>query len=304
MGTTLKEKSTMASQKQYRSRLKGKGKNPPTRGMGSGFAVNQAMAGADDPENAASLAALSEAEMQKRVEDEVRMRMKRDEKIEYLQGAIMEGDWNLPEGETFEDASDETLDEWLETVREEVGDQIDEETAEEVDQLFSLSPEFDPDDPLYNPIVDTRRRARIEKGLAPLDFDQMVFKGYCDQDVTLREGFTITFRTISTIHGLWLEMDLTKLAEYSAQYGRHWFSLLQIGVSVQKINGKALGTDLSRFTDHAQKEDFKKALDEKMKVLGRLPSVITDDLIVQHTWFTGRVRKLMAGDILSKVGNS
>ena len=110
----------MASQKQYRSRLKGKGKNPPTRGMGSGFAVNQAMAGADDPENAASLAALSEAEMQKRVEDEVRMRMKRDEKIEYLQGAIMEGDWNLPEGETFEDASDETLDEWLVTVREEV----------------------------------------------------------------------------------------------------------------------------------------------------------------------------------------
>ena len=293
----------MASQKQYRSRLK-KGQSAPTRGMGSGFAVNQEMAGADDPESAAALASLSEADMQKRVESEVRMRRKRDEKIAYLSAAITEGNWNLPEGESLEGASDETLDEWHEMVKEGQQGQIDEEVAEQVESMFSMSPEYDSDDPLYNPITDRKRRAHIEKDLAPLDFDQMVFKGYCDQDVALREGFSITFRTISTIHSLWLEMDLTELAEYTAQYGRHWFSLLQIGVSVQKINGKALGTDLSRFTNHTQKDDFKKALDEKMKVLGRLPSIITDDLIVQHTWFMGRVRKLMAGDVLNKVGNS
>lgn len=242
--------------------------------------------------------------MQKRVEDEVRMRIKRDEKVEYLKSAIIEGSWNLPKGETLEEASDETLDEWHEMVKEGQQGQIDEEVAEQVESMFSMSAEYNPDDPLYNPIVDTKRRARIEKDLAPLDFDQMVFKGYCDQDVALREGFTITFRTISTMHSLWLEMGLTELADFSAQYGRHWFSLLQIGVSLQKMNGKALGSDLSRFTGHAQKDDFKKALEEKMKVLGRLPSVITDDLIVQHTWFMGRVRKLMAGDVLSKVGNS
>ena len=41
-----------------------------------------------------------------------------------------------------------------------------------------------------------------------------------------------------------------------------------------------------------------------MEFVGRMPSIVTDDLIVQMIWFSGRVRKLLSGDVLRKVGNS
>ena len=54
----------------------------------------------------------------------------------------------------------------------------------------------------------------------------------------------------------------------------------------------------------SQRKDFESALTERMEFLGRLPSMITDDLIVQFVWFNGRVRRLLAGDLMRKVGNS
>ncbi len=88
------------------------------------------------------------------------------------------------------------------------------------------------------------------------------------------------------------------------QYGRHWFSLTQAAVSVQTINGKPIGPDLGKFTDFEQRDAFRAALDERLKFLGKMPSLLTDEIIVQHSWFVGRVRKMMAGDVVRKVGNS
>lgn len=193
---------------------------------------------------------------------------------------------------------------WHKESKEAIDTAIDAQGEEELkDSLNSLF-QVDAADPLYEPMVDKVRRKQIEDQLDPLDFDSMVFQGYCRQDVEARPGFVLTFRTMSTQHGLWVEYLMSQVDETSLQHGRHLYSLMQVAASLDEINGKPIGPELTKFLRQDQRDEFKKALDERMEFLGKLPSALTDDLIVQFVWFAGRVRKLMTGDLMSKVGNS
>ena len=291
------------SKKQYRSKLQKKAARTAdvTRGMGSAVPENQRLAGAEDPEAAARLAGMDQGEIQERIESIERESHALREMAQDIEYAVENEDYEISEDIDLTDKEEVTkehgiLVEWR-------ANKIDSETEQLVEQSFGEDRRISPDDPLYNPVSDRARRRWIESQLEDLDFEQMVFQGYCEQSVPIRENFDVVFRTISTTQGLWVEMDLTDLADYSAQYGRHWFSLVQVSLSVQSVNGKSIGPSLDKLLDPTHRDAFKKALEARMKFIGRMPSIITDDLIVHYTWFSGRVRKLLSGDLVGKVGN-
>ena len=293
--------------KQYRSRLSTQDTGP-VRGIGAGYAQNQAMVGSEDPQRAAQLASMSQEEFQRLSEEQERLDGQLEEARTDIRAAVAEGVWELPSGfDLNQEAPGIVMKmhaDLLEHRKSIIDQQVEEEVSGSISSSFVDRMGLGPDDPLYDPITDTGRRKAIEKDLKPLDFEEMVFQGHVQQEIKLRSNFSITLRTITTQHGLWLEMMLTDLDQFAAQYGRHWFSLLQVACSLQEVNGKPIGSDLGKFDDPNSREDFEKVLRERMKFLGRLPGMLTDDLIVQYTWFSGRVRKLLAGDLVGKVGNS
>jgi len=254
------------------------------RGMGSGNPVNQKMAGSNEPKVDANLASEKYTEAQI-----AELREKEGEIYE----AISEG---------FKPSTKPPFDmSVIESIYEEAVEWKESKIDEEVEEEFIQS--YDPDDPLYNPMTDLKRKRQIESALSPLSFEDMVFKGYTDQEVTLRENFKVVFRTVTTQQSLWIEQLMSDIREETMQYGRHWLSLKQIACSIQTINGRSIGPSLSNYTKASQKEDFYKALESRFEAITNMPSVLTDDLIVNHTWFSGRVRKLLGVGVGNKVGN-
>ena len=268
------------------------------RGIGAGVQQNQQAMGVQDPALAAKLAALPPGELQKALEQIERKDAEAAELRAELEAMVAAGKWEAPK--PLEVASFEEMAEWKAAYDKAELDRQEKQDLEDSD-LMSLS--IGMDHPLYNPIADTARRLRIEKTVSEMDFDEMVFRGHCDQEIRIRKNFVVVFRTLTTQHGLWLEIMLSNAPRSSEQHLRHWFSLLQVAASVQTINEKNIGADLSKFSKEAHREDFIKAVEAKMEALGRMPSAITDDLIVNYTWFSGRVRRMLSDDINEKVGN-
>ena len=271
----------------------------PITGMGSGIPQNQALAGTLDPEMAARLASLPEGQLQKALEELDAHTHKTEELRRELAAEEAAGRFDPPK--PLELAGYDELVKWKKAHNQAKEDKEQQE-AEDDTNLMAMA--IGVDHPLYNPISDTARRRRIESSVSELDFDQMVFMGHCDQEITIRKNFKVVMRTLSTQHGLWLEIMLADSAQASEHYLRHWFSLLQVAASIQTINGKPVGTDLASFTTEDHRSDFIKAVKKRLEYLGRMPSAITDDLIVNYTWFCGRVRKLLSDDVVDKVGNS
>jgi hypothetical protein len=202
----------------------------------------------------------------------------------------------------------------IEHLHEDVQKAYDERIKAEDEQILAEQTRdafrIDPDDPNYNPMVDRKRREAIEADLKPLDFAEMLFKGYTSQRIQIREGFSITLRTLPTQHGLWLEALMAREPETSPQHTRHTFSLMQLAASLDEVHAggdrQVTGPSLVKYLkdDKASFEGFEKALKERMEFIGRFPTAVTDDLIVQNVWFSGRVRRVLAGDLMRKVGNS
>jgi hypothetical protein len=295
------------------SRLQRKAQGPVT-GLGSGYAKNQALAGAQDPEAAAALAALSPEDRAALEEDHLERSTSLLDMISEIVLAWNADDWTPPgapeldakgRNAWLESREDSVLSRWhsdmVQAREATIDDEQEAQLRREVSNVFAM----DPSDPLYDPMIDKERRKRIEATLEPLDFESMIFNEYVDQEISLRENFTIVLRSIGTQHGLWVEMMLTDAAAYSNQYGRHWFSLMQVACSLQTINKREIGPDLQKFDGSKPEhhDGFQKALKMRMSRVGRLPGPLTDDLIVQYTWFFGRLRKLLAGDLVRKVGN-
>ena len=278
---------------EYKSKLTG-----PTRGVGAALPQNQAISGSLDPEMAAKLAGLGPAELQKALDQMEAQSAKTDSLRQELAAEEAAGRFSPPK--PLELASFDEMLEWKETLSREA-EEKEQQEAEDDTNIMGMS--IGLDHPLYNPITDTARRKRIESRVSEMDFDEMVFVGYCDQTVPIRKNFNVVFRTLPTQHGLWIEIMLADAREASEHYLRHWFSLIQLAASIQSINGKPVGTDLSAFITEAHRDDFIKAVKKRLEYLGKLPSAITDDLIVNYTWFCGRVRKLLSDDVTEKVGN-
>tara|TARA_Y100001973_G_C5202318_1_gene338790 strand:+ start:689 stop:1480 length:792 start_codon:yes stop_codon:yes gene_type:complete len=262
--------------------------------MGSAIPANQKVLGISNPERAAAstIAPPSTGE-------DSRSKILR--RVSQLDNAVEEGfepsmdyKWAAENDEEKFNSIYKEFEQWQER-------EIDKETSEADEE--GLHPRIDPTDPMYDAVGDTRRRKAIEAKLKPLDFEQMVFHGHCEQEVPIKGSLTVVFRTLPTVHSLWIEGMMMELRDKPIQYGRHWLGLVQLAVSAQTINGRSIGPSLSKYTKPEHEEDFKKALEIRKEYLGNLPQVITDDLIVQLSWFMGRVRKMMTGDVSEKVGN-
>ena len=251
-------------------------------GMGSGYEANQRLAGSEQPKEDANLASnqISEEDLQN-IKD-----MKEEIEQGFLQG--------FPE--------QEITDENLEDLHKEYIEWRDQKIDSEIQDEYYVQ-RITPDDPLYNPMSDVSRKSKIEKDLEDISFDDMIFKGYSDQDIKIRNNFVITLRTITTQQSLWIEQELASLSQESMQYGRHYFSLRQLACSLQAINGKSIGTNLHQYKTNSDKDEFNKHLQKRFEFITNLPQEITDDLIVQFVWFSGRVRKCLAGDVGKKLGN-
>jgi hypothetical protein len=185
-----------------------------------------------------------------------------------------------------------------------IEDNIDVETDAAAQERLRESFAIQPEDHLYDPLTDKGRREKIEAGLEPMDIADMVFMGHVSQDVALGNGIVLTLRSLSTQHGLWIEWHIATTPEGSVQHTRHLFSIMQLAAGLDAVNGKSTGPDLSRFTEENQRDMFIEGLKKRMAFIGRMPQELTNDFIVQNVWFSGRLRKLLAGNLMEKVGNS
>ena len=283
----------------------------PVRGIGSGFAENQKIVGARDPDAAARVAATDPEEMSRILEEQEKAAEEIDRMREELVGALEDGQWEapqpLPPGSTWakllskQDAR--LIKDWHGQYRkfiEAATEKEDEDVVRDAVNSFSVQP----DDPLYDPMVDKARRSRIESALKPLDFESMVFQGYVEQEIPIQKSLSITFRTLTTQQGLWIEYYIAKQPDMSTQNLRHTFSLLQVSIALEKVNGRPMTPSVDKLVRQDQREEFIKALEQRMERLCQMPSILTDDFIIQYIWFTGRVRKLLAGNLSERVGNS
>tara|TARA_Y100000034_G_scaffold78339_1_gene94207 strand:- start:133 stop:924 length:792 start_codon:yes stop_codon:yes gene_type:complete len=262
--------------------------------------------GADDPEAAARAAAdpaAARRAMEIEAEREAALASRRERIWQgHQEGLILPGD---PKKimQQVRGADSDQLREWEAQLDQAEKDRIDEEEDQQATAAlrgFMISP----DDPTYQYIFDRGLRSRIEEDLEEIDFGQMIFDGFAEQDVKIRENLIITFRTIGTQHSLWLERRLHEASKMSEQYGRHWFGLLQLAVCLQKINGREIGTDLNAFDEESLVDKFWEGMKPRIKKVNRFPTEITDLLIANMAWFSGRVRKEIVGDLTEKVGNS
>lgn len=283
----------------------------PVRGVGSGFTENQRIVGAQNPEAAARLASADPEDVQRAMEEQEDAAQDVEEKRATLLEALNDGTWTapqaLPPGSTWEKLlsrqGPQFINEWYKQYQEFKNSILEKEDEAQIADSIQASFGISPDDPLYDPMVDKLRRSRIEAKLKPLDFETMVFQGYVEQDVPLHTSLTITLRTLTTHQGLWLEYYISKMPDMSTQNLRHTFSLLQVAVALEKINGRSTVPAIDRFTRQDQRDEFIKALEQRMEKLSQMPSLLTDDFIIQYVWFTGRVRKLLSGNLTERVGN-
>ena len=283
----------------YRSRLAG-------GVVGAGLPAAQRSSGSRDPVSDARNASIT----QEPAEAEQARQRDLSEKIEALKRKVLsfcaEGLISPPTpGESAEDWVDSMSVAELEEAASKAEASLESSIEDNADADLMPRWGISADDPMYEPIRDADRRKLIEGGLKPLDLGSLLFHGYLEQAVQTRPGLEITLRTISTQQSLWLETLLDDVRDMNAQYGRHWYSLLQVACGLHAINGKEFGQSLTQYRRQAQKEDWKKELMSRMEKLGSLPGLLTDDFIVQFVWFSGRVRRmLVAGDVQEKLGNS
>lgn len=297
----------------FPSKLKSRAAGP-VRGLGAGYAQNQRLAGAGNPEAAAKLASMGPSEVTEQLENAEQVNADATERRNVVLDSVVSGFFSPPNvsAKNAEEwkaiiarQTDATIQRWYIEIQELEEKVLEEETEAQVRETVSSSLRIQPDEHIYDPLTDKERRKLIESKLRPLDFEEMVFTGSTTQDVPVHGNLTITFRSLSTQHGLWLEWHVARtLQDVSTQYLRHTFSLLQLGCCIDKVNGKPFGSDLTKYVRENQRDEFLAALEGRMERVKNFPAVLTDDLIVQYIWFCGRLRKLMSGNLLEKVGNS
>jgi len=286
----------------------------PIRGLGAGNPANQRLAGVADPETAARLAAADPAAYQEEMERAAKYAADLKERKEELLAAITEGRWApeqaLPAGSNWalvlERQPAQIVNQWHEEYQKALNEDLEAAEEEKLKSTIRQDFQLQPEDHLYDPMMDKDRRARIEKDLKPLDFESMLFQGYVEQAVPVRESLTITFRTLNTTHGLWLEHFMSSPAyeETNAQALRHTYTLFRLAICLEQINGKAIEPSIEKLMKDSQREDFYTAMKLRMEKVSRYPSLLTDDLIIQMAWFDGRVRRMLTGNLVEKVGNS
>ena len=265
------------------------------QGVGAGLPENQKAVGSARPQEDARIAAQTHEER----EQEAGRFEQIETMCDYIADCIDDGFITYLTKSNLEDTENLDYDELRRIYKE--AKEWRSKTIE--DEILEELPTMRMDDPLYNPINDVKRRKAIEEKLKPMDFTEMLFNGYCDQKVPIRNNFEVVFRTLTTTQSLWVESSMVELKDKSVQYIRHYSSLVQLAICLQSVNGTEVQPSLVKFKSLHNEEAFKKALEKRMEFIGGLPQVISDDLIIHYTWFTLRVRKMLGEDLQSKLGN-
>lgn len=299
-----------------RSRLARRPMRAPTiTGIGAGDESMQRVSGSQNPGVDAAMGGMDPAAQRRTMEAQAAAAQEVEDNRELLISLVRTGRWGLPgdertpreQIETLEGADENQLayfvgeyEAW-QAQQAEVQDRKDEEF---VKRLYRIGPEH----PEYKAVMDGERRKAIEDGLATLDFSQMMMKGYVDQTIPVRPGFSIVLRSLTTRQGLWLErLGRERLSDVSGIEQQHTYALWQVALSLQAYVFGTQRTDighpvdsLTKTTDYAA---FVSALDARMDALQAKPEELTHDFITQYVWFCGRVRALIAGDTVKRLGN-
>jgi hypothetical protein len=142
-----------------------------------------------------------------------------------------------------------------------------------------------PDNRFGNPFFTEAERKAVEDTLAPINFEDLIFKGYIEQGVNIRPQLRVIFQTIDAETVTYMERDLYTL-KGSDKYVLDTFALLNLAASLVSINDKPLPP--YRNPDGVLLEDKFK---DRVKVVMKLPVVVFDLLVIHANWFNERVQK-------------
>jgi hypothetical protein len=288
---------------------------PPITGIGAGDEAMQRVSGSRNPGVDAAMGGMDPAAQRREMEAQAAAAQEVEDNRELLLSLVKSGQWSLPgddrtpkeQLETLEGADENQLAYYVgeyeawQKQQQEVQDRKDQEF---VKRLYRIGPEH----PEYRAVMDGDRRKDIEDGLAPLDFSQMMMKGYVDQTIPVRPGFSIVLRSLTTRQGLWLErLGRERLSDLSNIEQQHTYALWQVALSLQAYlfgtQRTEIGHPVASLTKTDDFDAFVSALDARMDALQSKPEELTHDFITQYVWFCGRVRALIAGDTVKRLGN-
>lgn len=276
----------------------------PLRGLGAGLPANQKMAGVANPEAAAALAAMDPAVAAEQMERAEARHAELEDMLEELKIAKEQGEYTPP-GD-LEKADEAELSKWHAEMLKKREAAVDEDMGIDsraaAEEAVRDAFRFGPDHHLYEPINDLDRRKQIESSLKPIEIEELLFLGYVNQEIPISQNLRYTLRSLTTQQTLWLEEYVADLPRSSQQHIAHQMGLLQLAVGLVEVNGKPFyGSDLYSVEE---KDHFFKSLKQNLDKVSKLPAAVTDDLIVQYAWFSGRVRKsVIGGNLAKKVGN-
>jgi hypothetical protein len=142
-----------------------------------------------------------------------------------------------------------------------------------------------------------KRRTDIESRLQPMDFEDLLMKGFVEQTIPIIPGkYEPRFRSLKPGESLFIKSFMAKdETAPNDSYAAEKYSLCQLACALVSMNGKA-------YQDHRDNkgnpdtELFKL----KLKQLLEQSVYIISDLGINYLWFDIRVRKLISPD---KLGN-
>lgn len=165
---------------------------------------------------------------------------------------------------------------------------IDSEEAPPQENL----PETDNVALLQSPFWTEAERKSVESALQPIKFDDLIFKGFIEQDVQIRPTLKVTFRSINGGTSAALEQNLHEL-KGTDRYVLHMFYAMHLCAMVSAINGKPMPP----FEDENGGFDSVK-FDARLKQFLQMSSVVIDLMMAHGKWFEDRVTKACTLDAL------
>lgn len=142
------------------------------------------------------------------------------------------------------------------------------------------------DDAIFDKMNNPERKKRIESALDPMEFTDIIMHGEVRQDVPIRKGLTLTFRTASGAEDLAVKR-LMYTESGSDRYMLDKYSIMQLTLALVGINGQPL---LSHMTED-KKFDEEKYTKKFEKVI-QFPIEFIAEAGLQYLWFHERVRDL------------
>tara|TARA_Y100000310_G_scaffold297656_1_gene330855 strand:+ start:318 stop:929 length:612 start_codon:yes stop_codon:yes gene_type:complete len=161
-------------------------------------------------------------------------------------------------------------------------------------------------DDLYmdDPLRSTLRRDKIESECEDMDVTDLLIKGYIEQDVPVRDGLVLAFRTLSGDQEQWLEHSFMDVRG-TQRFLLNELSYTRAAAALVSINGTSFGDDAGAPVASSGSKAFMEIVDRRAKKLKSFPMILAEDITVQHAWFDARVRKLVGGvDMEEALGNT